>query len=96
MLPSLAEVKKHLRLQLSETAEDDLIQMYLDAAIDYASLYTGKDLLVDDVSPSVHSAILLTVSDLYENREAQFVGVSAQENKTVNNLLHFNRVGLGI
>lgn len=48
------------------------------------------------VPPDVKAAILLIIGDLYENREGQFVGVQVAENQTVQNLLHFHRVGLGI
>lgn len=48
------------------------------------------------VPPDVKAAILLIIGDLYENREGQFVGAQVSENQTVQNLLHFHRVGLGI
>ena len=48
------------------------------------------------VPPDVKAAILLIIGDLYENREGHFVGVQVAENQTVQNLLHFHRVGLGI
>ncbi|MEH6477722.1 MAG: head-tail connector protein, partial [Sneathiella sp.] len=42
------------------------------------------------------SAMLLLVSDLYENREGQFVGTISKINPTVENLLMPYRVGMGV
>lgn len=102
-LPTLSQVKDHLRLEQSETAEDDLLQNLIDAAHDYAQQYIGRSIPWDDdqgspvaVPMSIHSAILLIIGDLYENREGKIVGVSSEVNPAVVNLLHFYRVGLGI
>ena len=43
--------------------------------------------LLDDVPARAVAAILLTVGDLYENREAQIVGTIVAENPTVTRLL---------
>lgn len=98
MLPTLPEVKMHLRLDESETAEDDLLNSLTDAAVDYASMYVGRDIPWDGepVPASVRAAILLIIGDLYENREGTFIGVSVEQNPAVVNMLHFYRVGLGV
>lgn len=102
-IPTLEETKLHLRLDDADTAEDALVEGLIDAAVDYASKYIGRPIPWSDdagdpvdVPPSVKSALLLIVGDLFENREGQFVGVSAEANPAVVNMLHFYRVGLGV
>ena len=102
MLIPLQDIKIHLRLGLESDPEVDLyLADILDAATDYAEQYLGRPIpwSTDDASevfpPSVRSAILLIITDLYENRNGQTVAVLNQ-NKAVENLLHFYRVGLGV
>lgn len=95
---TLTEIKQHLRLDESETAEDDLLASLGDAAHDYAEQYVGRPIPWDGepVPPSVKAAIKLIVGQLYEDREATYVGVSVEDNPAVVNMLHFYRIGLGI
>lgn len=103
-LPDLDDVKRHLRLDLDHDSETDPeLQAFLDAAVDHASQFLGRPIPWADsessevpVPPSVRAAILLIVGDLYENREGAIVGVSRTDNPTVDRLLHFYRVGLGV
>lgn len=98
---TLEEIKAHLRLDGS--AEDAQLTLLSEAAEDYASQYLNRSLpWLDDlgapvpVPTSIRAALLLVVGDLYENREGAFVGVSRVDNPTVERLLHFYRVGLGV
>lgn len=98
---TLDEIKAHLRLDGNE--EDAQLTLLSDAAEDYATQYMGRSLpwLDDEGAPvpvpaSVRAALLLVIGDLYENREGAFVGVSRVDNPTVERLLHFYRVGLGV
>lgn len=98
---TLDEIKAHLRLDGNE--EDAQLTLLSDAAEDYATQYLGRSLpWLDDkgapvpVPASVRAALLLVIGDLYENREGAFVGVSRVDNPTVERLLHFHRVGLGV
>lgn len=50
----------------------------------------------DDFPLAIKQAMLLVIGDLYQNREGQFVGVTAQVNPTVMNLLTPYRVAMGI
>lgn len=50
----------------------------------------------DTLPGPIRSAMLLTIGDLYENREAQIVGVSVTDNKTVERLLSMYRLEMGI
>ena len=93
----------HLRVEESAAAENDLIQNLLNAAVDYAARYIGRGIPWDDESgdtaelpASLNAAILLIVSDLYENREAQIVGKTISANPAVDRLLHFHRIDMGI
>ena len=103
-LPTLPEFKVHLRLDPDPDTENDPdLELKLAAAVDHASEYLGRpipwtsaDSSEVPVPASVRAAVLLIAADLHENREAQFVGVSAAENPAVHRLLHFYRVGLGV
>lgn len=59
-----------------------------------AGMMTGSPLMLPH--QDIRAAILLTLGDLWENREGQFVGVSAAVNPTVERLLHFHRRCLGV
>jgi len=104
---TLALAKKQLRVE--HDLEDDLIQQCIDAAEGYAAQFTGHAsidelAIVDSDSPSegkrlpemVERAVLLLVTDYYENRSAQFTAGTHSVNPAVHNLLHFYRVGLGV
>jgi hypothetical protein len=98
---TLDEIKAHLRLDGSE--EDAHLTLLNEAAQDYASQYMNRAIPWHDdvgaeqpVPASVKAAILLTIGDLYENRESAFVGVSRSDNPTAMRLLYPYRVGLGI
>lgn len=100
---TLSEIKAQLRLESSETAEDALLSQINEAAQDYAEQYLGRLIpWTDDagaevtVPASVRSAILLMAHDLYENRGDLVIGASVNRTGTIENLLHFYRVGLGV
>lgn len=59
-----------------------------------AGMMTGSPLMLPQ--QDIRAAILLTLGDLWENREGQFVGVTAAVNPTVERLLHYHRRQLGI
>lgn len=59
-----------------------------------SGMMTGSPLMLPH--QDIRAAILLTIGDLWENREGQFVGVSAIVNPTVERLLHFHRRCLGV
>lgn len=59
-----------------------------------AGMMAGSPLMLSD-RHDIRSAILLTLGDLWENREGQFVNATSQVNRTVENLLHFHRRALG-
>lgn len=57
-----------------------------------AGMMVGETLANQDIA----AAILLTLGDLWENREAQFVGVSVAINRAVDSLLHPHRREVGV
>lgn len=100
---TLNQVKNHLRLCPNDADENSHLELLTQAAISHASQYlgrpvpwTGKDGELVPVPSDVQAAILLIIGDLYENREGVVTGISVAVNPTVQNLLHFHRVGLGI
>ena len=103
-LPTLADLKWHLRLDAEpDTESDPQLEAILAEAIDHAAQYLGRPIpwTTEEssevpVPASVRAAVLLIAADLHENREAQFVAVSVADNPAVHRLLHFYRVGLGV
>lgn len=100
---TLDEIKTHLRLEVENVSQDEYLESLGDAAKDYAEKYIGQSIpWYDDeggevpVPSAVKAAMLLMVSDLYENRETQFVGTIVSQNPAFERLLHFYRVGMGI
>ena len=100
---TLDEIKEHLRLDLEDPSQDAHLTLLSSAAEDYASQYLGRSLPWQDdqgadvaVPFSVKAALLLTIADLYENREDTVVGTIVGRIGAVERLLHFHRVGLGI
>ena len=100
---TLDEIKAHLYLDISDASKDAHLTLLNDAAQDYASKYIGRDIPWKDdlgvdvpVPASIRAAMLLTIGDLFENRESSIIGVSRTDNPATDILLHFYRVGMGI
>lgn len=90
-LISLNEAKSHLKVD--NTEEDTLIQIYIDAAVDYIAVFLNDENFL--YAPSIKAACLLIVGDLYENR----MGGNDKEvkpNPAVQNLLYPYRKEIGI
>lgn len=92
-------IKTHLRLPLdADTELDAQLENIEAAAVDYASQYLNREIPWDsnEVPASVEAALLLIISDLFENREGQNTQNEYHSNPAVERLLHFYRVGLGV
>lgn len=101
MLIPLDDIKAHLRIDDLEPddVEDGAIVGMYNAALDYAKNYCGREIPFegeDELNPSIRSAILLIIGDLYANRENVVVGASVANTQAAHNLMHFHRKGLGI
>lgn len=59
-----------------------------------AGLMAGSPLALAD--KDIRAAILLVFADLWDNREAQIIGVSVAINPTLDRLLHLHRRELGV
>lgn len=72
---TLADLKAHLRITVDD--DDAVIAAKLAAATDWVANYTG---IADAESfpPAANEAVRRIAADLYENREASIVGISAQ------------------
>lgn len=95
---TLTEIKSHLRID--QSAEDVLLQIYLEAAEDHIEKYLNQPIIGKADSPistpaAIKAAALLLIADMYENREAAGEK-DLKENPAVNRLLHPYRVGIGI
>jgi uncharacterized phage protein (predicted DNA packaging) len=88
---TLTEIKSHLRID--QSAEDALLNIYLDAAEDYISVFLNEPNFPQ--APSIKAACLLIIGDLYENREGAGEK-EIKENPAVHRLLHPYRKELGI
>jgi uncharacterized phage protein (predicted DNA packaging) len=87
----LGETKLHLRV--TQDDEDALIQTYIEAAEEYISQFLNTQNFPDN--SAIKAACLLTVSDLYENREGAGEK-DIKENPAVMRLLYPYRVDIGI
>lgn len=90
-LISLTEAKNHLRVD--QSVEDDTIQIYINASIDYIAKYLNTDDYPE--SPSIKASALLIVGDLYENR-ASNLDYKTYKNSTVDALLSPYRERMGL
>lgn len=106
----LALAKKHLAQPHDD--DDDLIQQCIDAAEAYAADFMGRASIDDVIDPpwlpatepdstqtvpaTVIQAVLILVGEYYENRQQGYVGASVSISPTVESLLHFQRIGLGV
>lgn len=89
IITSLATVKSHLRIDGND--EDALLQLYMAAAEAYVNEYCDtKTTPFTEFTPTIQAAVLLVISDLYENRSSQ-IEKELYQNKTVELLLNFNR-----
>lgn len=88
---SLSEAKSHLRVD--QSAEDSLIQLYIDAADEYIANYLNNASYPKN--SAIKAAALLIVGGLYENRE-QYGEAEIKESPAVKNLLFPYRRKMGI
>lgn len=88
---TLSEAKEHLRVDHS--IEDTLIQLYIDTAEEYIENYLNAPSL--PYNNSLRAAALLTVSDLYENRQGAGEK-DVKENPAVMRLMQPFRQSIGI
>lgn len=84
-LLSLDDAKAHLRIDGND--EDELIQLYTDAAVQACLTYCDLRLVPIGAEPSFKAAALLNLGDLYGSREAVVAGQSYGVNPTGENLL---------
>ncbi len=81
---TLSEAKAHLRV--TDSAEDALIQIFIDAACGLCEEYCARP-FGSEAPKTVKAAALLIISDLDKNREAQITTPNIQENRTLKALL---------
>lgn len=103
---TLEEIKRHLRWPDTDpdSEEDPYLEDLEAAAVDHVADYLGQPVPFEAdsehsgpwVPPAVRHALLIIIADLYENRQSKLAGVSVSTLDTVQELLHFKRVGLGI
>lgn len=88
---TLAQAKKHIRV--THSLEDDMIQMYMDAADDWIANYLNTANF-PNVS-AIKAAALLIIEDLYRNRGTT-VEQAVVANPAVDKLLYPYREEIGI
>ena len=84
-------VKKHLRVELDETDQDDLIQGYTDAAISAFESWTNRTLVATDaeldgaaenamvITKGIEQGALLLIGHWFNNRESSLIGATVSE-----------------
>lgn len=92
MIVTLERAKEHLRVTSDE--EDALITLYIEAAGENIKDFLNRP--VPEGSFSAQAAALLMIGDMYENREAQILADSVNENPAVLRFLHPLRDQLGV
>ena len=88
---TLTEAKHHLRI--TDTSEDTILQLYIDAAEEYITTFLDRQYVPRNAA--VKAAALLTVADLFENREGAG-DKDIKENPAVMRLLYPYRSNLGL
>lgn len=73
---TVVDAKTHLRVE--DAAEDDMIEAYLDASVDYLASI-GVDMQADPLPAAIRAAVLIHVTHLFENRGA---GTSVPADRT--------------
>lgn len=66
---TLQEVKLHCRIDESDTLEDSLLQVYIDAALEACQKHIGKSFDKQEFTPAIKAGCLIYIAHLYENRE---------------------------
>lgn len=66
---TLQEVKLHCRIDVTDTLEDNLLQIYIDAALEACQKHIGKSFEVQEFTPAIKAGCLMYIAHLYENRE---------------------------
>lgn len=66
---TLSEAKLHCRIDESDTLEDSLLQIYIDAALEACQKHIGKSFDNQEFTPAIKAGCLMFISHLYENRE---------------------------
>ncbi len=88
---TLAQAKKHIRV--THSLEDDIIQMYMDAADDWIKNFLNQEQIPQ--KSAVKAAALLIIEDLYRNR-GTMIEQAVVKNPAVDSLLYPYRVEIGI
>lgn len=93
------------QLRVTSSAEDDLINLYIDSAGEYIANFCNLDSVDDipgmDVSPTevpadIQEAALMLLTSSWEQRGALIVGTIVADNPAVKNKLWPHRENLGI
>lgn len=85
-LITLEEAKAHLRVDLPD--QDDMIQVYADAAVLSCLQACGRQLVPQGAEPVFKAAALLMLGDLFQNRAGVVEGQAFAVNPTVDALLY--------
>lgn len=74
---SVEDAKAHLNI--SDSADDALIGRYINTAESFIDRWLAKPMAeMSPVPPDLTQAVLMLTGHFYENREATFVGVTAE------------------
>lgn len=85
MAVTLERAKKHIRVDHDD--EDDLINLYVEAANGWALKYCRLDAVPTGAEAEFDAAVLLTMAGMYEHREADVTGITYTEIPTARRLI---------
>lgn len=85
MAVTLELAKKHLRV--SHDDEDQEIELYLAAAVDWTMTYTKRKEVPAGAEFAFDAAALLTMASMFENRESDITGTIHTEIPTARRLI---------
>ncbi len=85
MAVTLELAKKHLRV--SHEDEDQEIELYLAAAVDWTMTYTKRTTVPNGAEFAFDAAALLTMASMFENRESDITGTIHTEIPTARRLI---------
>lgn len=85
MAVTLELAKKHLRV--SHDDEDQEIEIYLAAAVDWTMTYTKRKEVPVGAEFAFDAAALLTMASMFENRESDITGTIHTEIPTARRLI---------
>lgn len=87
-LVPIERIRKHVRLELDDSSQDDMLLLYAQAAIGWCLWYCDAEWTEPaDVPDQVGLAMLLLIADFDQHRENTVIGASVANLRAAESLL---------